>query len=215
MKIKKQTISDNISRYLRDQIMTQKLRAGDRIVESQVAKDLGVSQAPVREALLQLEGMGLVESKPYVGCYVLPFNTEIINQAFELRNMLEAYSAEFAVEKMKKQDICEMEEHLQNMWKALDAGDRLTIINEDNNLHAVMVKSVNNPMLLKMWQMSALQWASLTISYYDDMEYIVRSHVKIIELLRKKDLGELKKELKIHFENARGITQTAFAKIRK
>ena len=78
MKIKKQTISDNISDYLRDQIMTRKLKEGDRIVESQIAKELGVSQAPVREALLQLEGMGLVKNKPYVGSYVLPVDMDII-----------------------------------------------------------------------------------------------------------------------------------------
>ncbi len=78
MKIKKQTLSDNISEYLRDQIMTRKLKAGDRIVESQIAKELGVSQAPVREALLQLEGMGLVKNKPYVGSYVLPVDMDII-----------------------------------------------------------------------------------------------------------------------------------------
>ena len=78
MKIKKQTLSDNISEYLRDQIMTRKLKEGDRIVESQIAKELGVSQAPVREALLQLEGMGLVKNKPYVGSYVLPVDMDII-----------------------------------------------------------------------------------------------------------------------------------------
>ena len=78
MKIKKQTISDNISEYLRDQIMTRKLKEGDRIVESQIAKELGVSQAPVREALLQLEGMELVKNKPYVGSYVLPVDMDII-----------------------------------------------------------------------------------------------------------------------------------------
>ena len=58
--------------------MTRKLKEGDRIVESQIAKELGVSQAPVREALLQLEGMGLVKNKPYVGSYVLPVDMDII-----------------------------------------------------------------------------------------------------------------------------------------
>ena len=47
-------------------------------MESQIAKELGVSQAPVREALLQLEGMGLVKNKPYVGSYVLPVDMDII-----------------------------------------------------------------------------------------------------------------------------------------
>lgn len=213
MKIKKRTISDDISRYLRDQIMTGKYETGHRIVESQVARDLGVSQAPVREALLQLEGMGLVESKPYVGCYVLPVNTGVIKQAYELRDMLEAYAATLAIDKMQEDEIGEMEQHLQNMRKALAENDRQTIIDEDNNLHSVLIKKVGNPLLLKMWEMSSVQWANLTISYYDDLEYIVESHVKIIEYLKAKDLDSLKQELDKHFDTACKITMHSFEKL--
>lgn len=213
MKIKKQTISDNISSYLRDQIMTQKLKAGDRIVESQIAKKLDVSQAPVREALLQLEGMGLVKNKPYVGSYVLPVNMDIIQQAYQLRNILEAYASTLVIEKIKEEEIARMEKHLQNMRAALTQNDRKTIIDEDNQFHSVIVKCVGNPLLLKMWQMSSVQWSSLTITYYDDMEYIVESHVKILEYLREKNLEALKKELENHFKNACTITLHAFEKI--
>lgn len=213
MKIKKQTISDNISEYLRDQIMTRKLKEGDRIVESQIAKELGVSQAPVREALLQLEGMGLVKNKPYVGSYVLPVDMDIIQQAYELRNMLEAYAATLVIDKINEEEVARMEGHLQNMRDALARDDRRTIIDEDNKFHGVVVKRVGNPMLLKMWQMSSTQWSSLTITYFDDMDYIVESHVRIIEYLREKNLEALKKELQIHFKNAAAITLHAFEKI--
>lgn len=213
MKIKKQTISDNISEYLRDQIMTRKLKEGDRIVECQIAKELGVSQAPVREALLQLEGMGLVKNKPYVGAYVLPIDMDVIQQAYELRNMLETYAVSLVIDKINEEEVARMEKHLQNMRDALARDDRRTIIDEDNQFHSVVVKHIGNPMLLKMWQMSSTQWASLTITYYDDMDYIVESHVKIIECLRTKDLESLKKELQIHFKNAAAITLHAFEKI--
>lgn len=213
MKIKKQTISDNISEYLRDQIMTRKLKEGDRIVESQIAKELGVSQAPVREALLQLEGMGLVKNKPYVGSYVLPVDMDVIQQAYELRNMLEAYAATLVIDKINEEEVARMEGHLQNMRDALARDDRRTIIDEDNKFHGVVVKRVGNPMLLKMWQMSSTQWSSLTITYFDDMDYIVESHVRIIEYLREKNLEALKKELQIHFKNAAAITLHAFEKI--
>ncbi len=213
MKIKKQTISDNISEYLRDQIMTRKLKEGDRIVESQIAKELGVSQAPVREALLQLEGMGLVKNKPYVGSYVLPVDMDVIQQAYELRNMLEAYAATLVIDKINEEEVARMEGHLQNMRDALARDDRRIIIDEDNKFHGVVVKRVGNPMLLKMWQMSSTQWSSLTITYFDDMDYIVESHVRIIEYLREKNLEALKKELQIHFKNAAAITLHAFEKI--
>ena len=210
MKIKKQTISNKVFEYLRDQIISQKLKSGDRIVESQVAKELGVSQAPVREALLQLEAMGLAESKPYVGCTVLPVNMNIIDEAYELRTMLEIYAVEKTIDTFATDDIQEMEYHFHKMQEALKVGDRETIIEEDFLCHEVIMKKTKNPMLPKMWRMTAEQWSSLTITYYDNMNYIVDSHVDIIKLLQEKNVNRLKEELKKHFNTARLITRHAF-----
>lgn len=214
MKFKKHTISDEIRDYLRDNIISGTYPTGYRIVESQIAREFGVSQAPVREALLQLEGMGLVASKPYVGSYVLPFNVDVIKQAYELRDILEAYAAALAIDKIDENDIDELNQHLNNMREALRRNNRQTIIDEDTNLHSVLVKKVDNPLLLKMWEMSSVQWANLTISYYDDLDYIVESHVKIVEYIKSKDLVSLKKELDKHFETACHITLDSFKKLR-
>lgn len=214
MKFKKHTISDEIRDYLRDNIISGTYPTGYRIVESQIAREFGVSQAPVREALLQLEGMGLVASKPYVGSYVLPFNVDVIKQAYELRDILEAYAAALAIDKIDENDIDELNQHLNNMREALKRNDRQTIFDEDTHLHSVLVKKVDNPLLLKMWEMSSVQWANLTISYYDDLAYIVESHVKIVEYIKSKDLVSLKKELDKHFETACQITLDSFEKLR-
>ena len=59
-----------MSQYIKETILTGELKPGDRIVESRLAQELGVSQAPVREALRELEFSGLVEQKPFSGTYV-------------------------------------------------------------------------------------------------------------------------------------------------
>ena len=69
---------EEVLNAIRDAIFAGELNPGDKIIETFWAKELGVSQAPVREALLQLEGMGLVKNKPYVGSYVLPVDMDII-----------------------------------------------------------------------------------------------------------------------------------------
>lgn len=210
MKMKRQTISDNVSAFLRDQILRQKLKSGDRIVESQIAKDLGVSQAPVREALLELEGMGLVEIKPYVGCYVLPYNSDILDQAYELRSILESYAAAYAVEYLEEEKIAIMEGIIQEMREFLKIDDRKSIFDKDFTFHEIIINSVGNPMLQKMWRMASIPWSNVTITYVDDMNYIVESHVKILEYLRAKNADALKDELSRHFDNARVIARHAF-----
>ena len=59
-----------IRTYIQRQIVQGVYRPGDRIVETQLAREMNVSQAPVREALLELAAMGLVEERPYSGTFV-------------------------------------------------------------------------------------------------------------------------------------------------
>ena len=63
-------LHEEVSQYIKETILTGELKPGDRIVESRLAQELGVSQAPVREALRELEFRGLVEQKPFSGTYV-------------------------------------------------------------------------------------------------------------------------------------------------
>ena len=124
--------------------------------------------------------------------------------------MLEIYAVEKTTDTFATDDIQEMEYHFHKMQEALKVGDRETIIEEDFLCHEVIMKKTKNPMLLKMWRMTAEQWSGLTITYYDNMNYIVDSHVDIIKLLQEKNVNRLKEELKKHFNTARLITRHAF-----
>ena len=66
----KATLRKNIREYIKEQIASGRFKAGDRVVETQLAKELNVSQAPVREAVLELSAMGLLEERPYSGSFV-------------------------------------------------------------------------------------------------------------------------------------------------
>ena len=68
--IAKGTLRKEIRSYIQEQIASGRFKAGDRIVETQLAKELNVSQAPVREAILELAAIGLLEERPYSGSFV-------------------------------------------------------------------------------------------------------------------------------------------------
>lgn len=85
----KETLRSNIKDYIQQQIAEGVYRPGDRIVETRLAKELNVSQAPVREAMLELATMGLLEERPYSGTYVRNFSIEEIEDIFLTRAFIE------------------------------------------------------------------------------------------------------------------------------
>ena len=82
-----------IRTYIQRQIAQGVYRPGDRIVETQLAREMNVSQAPVREALLELAAMGLVEERPYSGTFVRHLKASDIEDIYNTRAFLDEYAA--------------------------------------------------------------------------------------------------------------------------
>ena len=95
---RKPSISDQIAEVLRNLIVSGDLNPGERIVESRVAKQLGVGQPTVREALVALEHQGLVVRKSNQGCVVTSLTRSEIADVLRIRGELEVLAVELAVE---------------------------------------------------------------------------------------------------------------------
>jgi len=83
--IKKETLRESVRDYLRDAIICRRFKPGDRLVETRIAKELGTSQGPVREAIKELELMGFIDTVPYYGSFVHTFNQAEIKDTYHLR----------------------------------------------------------------------------------------------------------------------------------
>ena len=90
-KIMRQTLREQVTQAIRLKLLTGQLRPGERIVEQEMAEDLGVSRGPVREALRQIEQEGLVEYTSHVGCFVKEFNARDVYEVYLLRANLENF----------------------------------------------------------------------------------------------------------------------------
>jgi DNA-binding GntR family transcriptional regulator len=88
--LRSNTLKDNIVQLLTEAIMTNKIRPGDRLNESQLGRDLNVSRAPIREALQQLQEQGLVLNNPRRGMFVVSLEDEDVQKINSLRVILEA-----------------------------------------------------------------------------------------------------------------------------
>ena len=91
-------LRSNIKDYILQKIAEGRYQSGDRIVETQLARELNVSQAPVREAILELATMGLLEERPYSGRYIRQFTIAEIEDIFATRAFVEEYAARRAAQ---------------------------------------------------------------------------------------------------------------------
>jgi DNA-binding GntR family transcriptional regulator len=86
------------------------LAPGQRLLETDIARQMGISKGPVREALRQLEQLGLVVSYPQRGTFVAEITPTVASQAFSLRTVLESYAARLAIARLEDSDLLRMEE---------------------------------------------------------------------------------------------------------
>ena len=111
---------------LRDAIINQVLRPGERLMEIQLAEEMGVSRTPVREAIRKLELEGFVVMVPRRGVYVAGISMKDIHEVFEVRSALEALAASLAAERITEEELEEMERRL--VEEAKETEDRKSVV---------------------------------------------------------------------------------------
>lgn len=158
-----QTLRENVADAIRMKILNHEVPMGARIIEQEVAAELGVSRGPVREALRQLEQEGLLEYTRNAGCSVKKITLEDIYEIYLLRATYEVLAAKLCGGQFTKKTLAEMENALVQM-KDLEEKDFDRAITLDNMLHYAIIQETKLPRLVKSW--SDLNYGNV-ISYYE------------------------------------------------
>lgn len=141
------SLSEKIASNLRDLILHGQLRPGERVVEIQVARELEVSQASVREALLALEREGLVTRVSNRGTFVTKLSIEDIRRMFRLRGLLEGLAIELASEMMEPAHIDVLRQLIKEMESEGLEGDFPRFQAAVWNFHTTMWRFSGDPVL--------------------------------------------------------------------
>src|SRR4051794_27784009 len=96
--------------YIRDKLVMGTIPQGERLSDAGIARELGVSRTPVREALVQLEADGLIEQQPGVGPRTKALDRRELEEFFELREILECSAASIAAKRITDQELSGLEE---------------------------------------------------------------------------------------------------------
>lgn len=184
--IKKDTMRMKVKRYIMSMITSGELKPGDRLVETRLAKELNVSQAPVREALLELSFMGLLEERAYSGTYVRSLNPDDIEDLFDTRACIEQHAAEKAAKNRTEQDLKVMDDILNKMEECQEVDEFLDL---DNDFHTAMVKSSHSRSLQRVRNiLQTREWtyeSGIAMGY--SLDSLRKSHRNIFECIKLQD----------------------------
>ena len=191
MKIQRTCMSDQIRDLVVSRIIDGTYPAGTRLKEMSLAQEFNVSQAPVREALRELEALGLMESERYRGKRVRCSDPNALREAYELRMVLEEQAVRMAVP-CSEDHLREMDAMLARLRAAATRGDNNAHADAAIAFHRKIVEASGNRAFLAAWD--ALHWevrtriaiirvqkAGLDVQSYAD------KHVAILEAIRAAD----------------------------
>jgi DNA-binding GntR family transcriptional regulator len=191
-----QNISDKAYNVLLEMIIGGQLESGERLIEEQLAENLGVSRTPLRDAINRLAKDGLVSIQPRKGASVQKFSIDDVMEVYDIRIALEGLAAGLAAAKI---DLSKLEK-LKMLFTSRNTKD---LIKGDTQLHDLIISSCGNKRLINMLNglKNFIQIFRVSGYTFKDRSMVATmEHIKILESLEKRDRKLSEKLMRKHIE---------------
>jgi DNA-binding GntR family transcriptional regulator len=149
----RRTLAAQVQERIREAILTQTLKPGERIDQNKLADELRVSMAPIREALKGLEAEGLVTIQPRRGAFVIDVSISDLDELYFTRQLIEGEALYHAVPHLTEADFAASQVMIETMRRATDAHDISTYIATNRQFHLRLYSALGNQLLLQVIQM--------------------------------------------------------------
>ena len=206
MELNNAPLSNSLLGKLQKDILTGKLKPGDKLTEQELCKAYGVSRTPVREALRQLEADGLVENILNRGAFVVGMSEQDYEDMFELRKAYEVQAVKWAIERITEEEMDRLEETFEFMefYTLRNDIDKMLTIN--SGFHQVIYEASHNRMLKKLLSSSQnyLKYKGIESAYDDDyLTTVLEEHRAIFKAFKDKDVKAGTLAMEMHIDRAR------------
>jgi DNA-binding GntR family transcriptional regulator len=218
------TLKERAYGYIRDKLLLGEIPTGQRLSDAEIARELGISRTPVREAIVHLEAQGLVEQQPGVGPLIKVLDRRELEELFELREVLECGAATAAAQRVTDTELAGLEAVLDEyeavMARVREAGAdkpaappayrRTALL--DMTFHLKIIEAAKNRSLLRMVRDTQLltrvfqrrgEAAGASVPLLQRLERICTDHRAILSALRQRDAERLRQSLQGHLEWSR------------
>ncbi|WP_163992875.1 GntR family transcriptional regulator [Rhizobium lusitanum] len=148
--IQRNSVANQVYLDLRSRILSGQIPQGERLVEATIARSLGISRAPVREAVNRLMEGGLLENRTHFGPSVISMSPEKIHELYAVRNSIEALAIQAVTKKHSKDDLKELRSLIQVMADRAAAGDLAGVVEAELDFHEALWRMAGNPYIEKI-----------------------------------------------------------------
>lgn len=197
-------LRDEVVNTLRQEILTGKIKPGERLLEVHIADRLGVSRTPVREAIRKLEQEGLVVMIPRRGAQVAEIRWKNLKDVLEVRRALDVLAIELACERMGEDTLQELFRACENFKQATLTKESRAIASADVALHDIIVSSTENDRLVGLVNNLSEQMYRYRFEYIKDEsqhERLVQEHYEMYDAILRKDKESAARVVKRHIDN--------------
>lgn len=197
------TTQESVVDHLRTLILSRQLKPGERLVQSDLAEELGVSRTPIREALHKLASEGLVSFSAYKGASVANFSLVELEEIYNVRIALEGYAAYLAAQHASEEELQQMEALLWKTEEARQQADHSRLLELNRKFHTILYKASRQRRLYEMI-INHLELSDLYRRMYFTVEHLyantVAEHEELLEILRRGDAEGAEQHTRINLQ---------------
>jgi DNA-binding GntR family transcriptional regulator len=200
-------LRDKIVSSIRDAIIEGRIKAGERLMEPDVARNLGVSRTPLREAFLQLESEGFVKVTPRRGAVVSELSVKDAEETYLIKSALEGLAARLAVKNITEEMLQQLRSINNEMEKKAKQKDKdyRAILELNAKYHDLVNKTSGNEKLchsISLLRKQTLRYNYIYLNVLSHIDQSIQEHKAIIDALEQRDQKLVEKLVYNHGENA-------------
>ncbi len=185
------SLPDQVYAHLRRAIICAELRPTEKLVELDIAAQMGTSQGTVREALLRLERDGLVERRARSATFVTPVSFDEMYELFSIRSQIEGYAARRTAQRITEEQCQTLEDLVHKMAQVGSLKEIAALAEYDMQFHRLIVEWSGSADFLRVWTpFSSLIQRFIVLTHpehYPDYVEIGTRHQPIVDALRQHD----------------------------
>jgi len=197
-------LSQKVYRILKTEIVKGYLKPGTKLLEGKIAKQMGVSRTPIREAIRELAAEGFVKMSPNQGVIVSIASIEDIQEVLQIRSVLEGLAARLATKVINGGEIKELEKYIKQMEYYTNKEDALAFSEMDAEFHELILNICGNNRLIQIRKNlsdQAHRYRIRSLSIPGRLKYSLKEHQEIVKALKRKEAEQADKLSQKHIEN--------------
>ncbi len=202
MPIVKTTYKDQVVDHVYQLLLQGELGPGDQLKESLLAKQMGISRAPIREAMKELIMNGLVDYRPQVGNFIPVLSPKQIIDSYTTRGVLEGYAIMATCEQFSAEEVDKLENLTAQMGSYAEKKNHKMVVETGGEFHDLLISKNDNVQLLEYTDRLSLKLHILFFKYWGKLyspAEIGRRHREIVDSIKSGDRNLIEKVVRQHY----------------